>query len=221
VQLHASPPIAMADDTGEDERWQDPLTEAETKARQQAEGPREFALPKDAKGFVLRYASLSQRGYYPDSPMKDNQDSHLVVPNFGTKGDIFFGVFDGHASMPRLEPCRMRRTALIASSSRRAVYVLIASTCGRAWTGQVRRRGLAVCATKWWRPPWLTQCPHSPLHPCTPAHTVPALSTASVHSGSPSARTLHCTATAHTTATHSLLHCVHSSAMIAAVRSSH
>jgi hypothetical protein len=78
---------------------------------------------------------------------------------------------------------------VFASCSVRADRVHVRSCVDRASTATWPR---SLCATKWWRPPWLTQCPHSPLHPCTPAHTVPALSTASVHSGSHSARTLHC-----------------------------
>ncbi|XP_064965679.1 probable protein phosphatase 2C 35 [Musa acuminata AAA Group] len=48
-------------------------------------------------GLCLRYASLTQRGYYPDSPDRANQDSFCVRTNFQANPDLhFFGVFDGH-----------------------------------------------------------------------------------------------------------------------------
>jgi hypothetical protein len=52
-------------------------------------------LPK--AGLTLRYAFVSQRGYYPGSPDKPNQDSLCVHTAFGGEPDqAFFGVFDGH-----------------------------------------------------------------------------------------------------------------------------
>jgi len=50
--------------------------------------------------FKLRYAWVSQRGYYPEDLDKANQDAHREVENFGKASGImdtaFFGVFDGH-----------------------------------------------------------------------------------------------------------------------------
>lgn len=38
----------------------------------------------------------AQRGYYPESPNKENQDSFIVIEDFtGSRQDHFFGVFDG------------------------------------------------------------------------------------------------------------------------------
>ena len=34
-------------------------------------------------GYKIRYAWVSQRGYYPDDLNKLNQDAHCVVENFG------------------------------------------------------------------------------------------------------------------------------------------
>eukprot|EP01036_Dinobryon_divergens_P032546 gene32546-42159_t len=71
-----------------------PLTETEIQSRMEA--------PKDAHcmtigGISMRYAWVSQRGYYPDSPNKENQDSYVVIPSFGSlKDQAFFAVFDGH-----------------------------------------------------------------------------------------------------------------------------
>ena len=48
-------------------------------------------------GFVLRYAYLSQRGYYPEDLEKGNQDSFKIVPNFnGNPEHFLMAVFDGH-----------------------------------------------------------------------------------------------------------------------------
>jgi serine/threonine protein phosphatase PrpC len=46
---------------------------------------------------LVRYAFLSQRGYYPDDLEKENQDAFLILPNFnGRAGSLLVGVFDGH-----------------------------------------------------------------------------------------------------------------------------
>jgi serine/threonine protein phosphatase PrpC/CRP-like cAMP-binding protein len=43
------------------------------------------------------YAWVSQRGYYPNAPYKENQDAYTCLPKFGDQGDMsFFGIFDGH-----------------------------------------------------------------------------------------------------------------------------
>lgn len=45
----------------------------------------------------LQYSSLTQRGYYPDSPDKENQDSFCIKTKLQGNPNIhFFGVFDGH-----------------------------------------------------------------------------------------------------------------------------
>ena len=49
-------------------------------------------------GLRLRYAYMSQKGYYPDDPHKANQDAYSISERFGTKesNDGFFAVYDGH-----------------------------------------------------------------------------------------------------------------------------
>jgi len=48
-------------------------------------------------GIKVRYAFLSQRGYYPDDAHKPNQDSFSITEHFaGQDTDAFFGVYDGH-----------------------------------------------------------------------------------------------------------------------------
>jgi serine/threonine protein phosphatase PrpC/CRP-like cAMP-binding protein len=49
-------------------------------------------------GMRLRYAFLSQKGYYPDDPHKPNQDSYSITERFGSResNDSFFAVYDGH-----------------------------------------------------------------------------------------------------------------------------
>eukprot|EP00308_Calcidiscus_leptoporus_P000358 CAMPEP_0119357956 /NCGR_PEP_ID=MMETSP1334-20130426/6257_1 /TAXON_ID=127549 /ORGANISM="Calcidiscus leptoporus, Strain RCC1130" /LENGTH=1049 /DNA_ID=CAMNT_0007372323 /DNA_START=84 /DNA_END=3233 /DNA_ORIENTATION=+ len=82
----------------EQEEEYQPLTQEEVNARIVAcDQTQLFTLGKT--NFVLRYAYLSQRGYYPDDLYKNNQDSFKVIPNFNDDPNaIFFGVFDGHGS---------------------------------------------------------------------------------------------------------------------------
>ncbi|PRQ38957.1 putative protein-serine/threonine phosphatase [Rosa chinensis] len=54
-------------------------------------------VPVPSHSFNLEYTVLTQRGYYPDSPDKDNQDSFCVKTQLQGNPNIhFFGVFDGH-----------------------------------------------------------------------------------------------------------------------------
>lgn len=65
-------------------------------ARVVATAPAE-PLHVPAAGCTLRYATLSQRGYYPDTPNKANQDAVVVVERLGGRADThLWGVFDGH-----------------------------------------------------------------------------------------------------------------------------
>ena len=49
-------------------------------------------------GLRLRYAFMSQKGYYPDDPHKPNQDCYSITERFGSResNDAFFAVYDGH-----------------------------------------------------------------------------------------------------------------------------
>ncbi|KAL6877496.1 hypothetical protein ACP4OV_012711 [Aristida adscensionis] len=59
------------------------------------EGSRKVRVPLG--NYDLRYSFLSQRGYYPESLDKPNQDSFSIHTPLGTSpDDHFFGVFDGH-----------------------------------------------------------------------------------------------------------------------------
>jgi len=52
---------------------------------------------------TMRYAYVSQRGYYPDDLHKANQDSYCEQTSFnGDPNMSFFGVFDGHGSKGHL-----------------------------------------------------------------------------------------------------------------------
>ena len=57
-------------------------------------------VPVKFGNYKLRYAWVSQRGFYPDEPDKANQDAHVEVENFcaeqGVEDMHLFGVFDGH-----------------------------------------------------------------------------------------------------------------------------
>mmetsp|Transcript_5006 Transcript_5006/g.11945 ORF Transcript_5006/g.11945 Transcript_5006/m.11945 type:complete len:715 (-) Transcript_5006:298-2442(-) len=52
-------------------------------------------------GLRMRYAYVSQKGYYPDQLDKANQDAYSVIEKFGPKAsnDAFFAVFDGHGEL--------------------------------------------------------------------------------------------------------------------------
>jgi len=80
----------------DDDAEYNPLTEEEVNARIVCSTKADLFPLGDSK-FTLRYAYLSQRGYYPEDLYKANQDAFKVVPKFnGNKNEIFFGVFDGH-----------------------------------------------------------------------------------------------------------------------------
>lgn len=52
-------------------------------------------------GIVMRYAYVSQRGFYPDDPFKANQDAYCVHETLSKAAecqDTLFGVFDGHGN---------------------------------------------------------------------------------------------------------------------------
>ncbi|CAM8915117.1 unnamed protein product [Rhodiola kirilowii] len=54
-------------------------------------------VPVPGYDYCLEYSVLSQRGYYPDSPDKQNQDSFCIRTKLqGDPNVHFFGVFDGH-----------------------------------------------------------------------------------------------------------------------------
>ena len=55
------------------------------------------SVPVPSHNFHLEYSVLTQRGYYPDSPDKENQDSFCIRTQIQGNPNIhFFGVFDGH-----------------------------------------------------------------------------------------------------------------------------
>eukprot|EP00934_Nitzschia_sp_Nitz4_P001750 Nitzschia sp. Nitz4//scaffold45_size130396//50918//52758//NITZ4_003444-RA/size130396-snap-gene-0.138-mRNA-1//-1//CDS//3329552383//1750//frame0 len=54
---------------------------------------------KGGHSLQVSYAYRSQRGYYPDDPLKANQDRYGITLNFaGEGGDAMFSVFDGHGT---------------------------------------------------------------------------------------------------------------------------
>ncbi|RYH30981.1 protein serine/threonine phosphatase 2C family protein [archaeon] len=59
--------------------------------------PRKLSIKGKAYNFTLQYCYVSQRGYYPTSLGKANQDSYLVCEALlGDSSCNFFGIFDGH-----------------------------------------------------------------------------------------------------------------------------
>lgn len=84
-------------DNPDDEEYS-PLTAEEVNARIQC-CDKALLHPLGKSGLTLRYAYLSQRGYYPEDLYKANQDAFKVIPAFGGHEDyMFMGVFDGHGS---------------------------------------------------------------------------------------------------------------------------
>ena len=82
---------------GEEEDYQ-PLTAEEVNARIQC-CDKAVLHTLGKSGITLRYAYLSQRGYYPEDLYKANQDAFKVIPAFnGDPNNMFMGVFDGHGS---------------------------------------------------------------------------------------------------------------------------
>ena len=73
-----------------------PLSKAEYSSRVvTSEGTRTISIEK--YGYKIRYAYVSQRGYYPESLDKSNQDALCVHNDFCDMPERhFFGVFDGH-----------------------------------------------------------------------------------------------------------------------------
>ncbi|KAG2485550.1 hypothetical protein HYH03_015717 [Edaphochlamys debaryana] len=73
-----------------------PLTAKDYKERLvSSEGTQTVFMPQSS--YTIRYAFVSQRGYYPDAPNKANQDSLCVHTYFGADAEqCLFGVFDGH-----------------------------------------------------------------------------------------------------------------------------
>ena len=54
-------------------------------------------VPVPSQNYELQYSVLTQRGYYPDSPDRENQDSFCIRTQIqGNPNVHFFGVFDGH-----------------------------------------------------------------------------------------------------------------------------
>ena len=70
-----------------------PMTLQEIRKRQEVTEPLAYSI----RAGNLRYASLTQRGYYPEDLEKDSQDALTVITDLGGKeGTLLAGVFDGH-----------------------------------------------------------------------------------------------------------------------------
>ena len=87
-----------AEEGGAGEKVAPPLTEEQIQERVVAiDKPRDFRMK--SVPLTVRYAYVSQRGYYPDELNKNNQDAFCIAENVcGEEETILFGVFDGHGS---------------------------------------------------------------------------------------------------------------------------
>mmetsp|Transcript_4816 Transcript_4816/g.16791 ORF Transcript_4816/g.16791 Transcript_4816/m.16791 type:complete len:1045 (+) Transcript_4816:248-3382(+) len=74
-----------------------PLSVKQYESRLQSETTKTIDVPMDNGGYYqVKYAAVSQRGYYPEALTKANQDSYCIHNNIGGSGAHLFGVFDGH-----------------------------------------------------------------------------------------------------------------------------
>mmetsp|Transcript_18623 Transcript_18623/g.54604 ORF Transcript_18623/g.54604 Transcript_18623/m.54604 type:complete len:1074 (-) Transcript_18623:321-3542(-) len=82
----------------EGEEFTSPLTEDEIQERVVAI-PQTKSFEMKSCPLTVRYAYVSQRGYYPDDLNKNNQDAYTIAERVcGEDETIFFGVFDGHGA---------------------------------------------------------------------------------------------------------------------------
>lgn len=90
--------IANGEDGTAEEEFTSPLTEEQIQERVVAiDKSRAFVMKSIP--LTVRYAYVSQRGYYPDELNKSNQDAFCIAENVcGEEESVFFGVFDGHGS---------------------------------------------------------------------------------------------------------------------------
>eukprot|EP00798_Chlamydomonas_sp_ICE-L_P016616 gene16616-22859_t len=91
-----NPEFSNVDGDGGQQPTTGPLTAKDYKARlTTSEGTQTIYYP--TSGYTIRYAYVTQRGLYPDSLDKANQDSLCVHTFFGGDPEqALFGVFDGH-----------------------------------------------------------------------------------------------------------------------------
>lgn len=88
-----------------------------------------------AGGAMVRYAYLSQRGYYPDELDKANQDAFSVTHGFGgVENDSHFGVYDGHG----------REGDLVAQYVKKELPELVSRIVERARSKSVRVSGNSI-----------------------------------------------------------------------------
>ena len=93
-----------------------PLSASEIQSRQS--GSKVAASYALSDGFTLRYAALSQRGYYPHDLYKANQDCYILAPYLGdAAGVCLLGVFDGHGPDGH-EASRFVRDGIVAEVTR-------------------------------------------------------------------------------------------------------
>ncbi|KAL4452158.1 hypothetical protein ABPG75_007820 [Micractinium tetrahymenae] len=77
----------------------DPAQAAEATRVDATNGSVVLRLPPGT-GLAVRYAYISQRGYYPDAPDKTNQDAVSATERLGGRPDLhLFSVYDGHGEL--------------------------------------------------------------------------------------------------------------------------
>ena len=85
---------SMTAQTAGRKKFKSPLSDRELQSR--IECP-DSTLSMSIESTNIRYAYVSQRGYYPDALSKENQDCYTAMPRLENLEDhAFFGVYDGH-----------------------------------------------------------------------------------------------------------------------------
>lgn len=99
--VRVAPPVLDPPDTASFYSNSVGLTEADVRSRLvNSPATANMTISTSTGGsYNIRYAYVSQRGYYPDALNKANQDSFVVTPQFFDDPDsLFVGVFDGHGT---------------------------------------------------------------------------------------------------------------------------
>ena len=99
--------------------------------------------------YTLRYAFVSQRGYYPDALDKPNQDAFDRRTAFGSdKTQALFGVFDGHGESgtqcAQYVRDKVRALLQLGRLRARCARARASVSTGHAWLLELRARALGL-----------------------------------------------------------------------------
>lgn len=90
------------------------------------EGAEETFQLGPRSAFTLRYAALSQRGYYPDDLYKANQDRYIIAPKLGGQNDQVRGADGRSCTRMRLHSSCILLPSILLFSVERALALALA-----------------------------------------------------------------------------------------------